>query len=452
MAHPAVVRQWLRKGKARMHRFGPPVARLLCPHAEACLLRHWGRGSVDVGLDPGSETGGIAVVRNDVLIWCAEVWFRSKAIVRCLRTRSAVRSARRCRVKLKTGRPRKEARFRHRKRPEGWLAPSVWHRVASHMRWARFAMAYACAGADSVRVHVEVCAFDTHAVLNPGVRGKGYQQGPLFRANLRGFVLARDGARCRYCGAKGVPLGMDHIVAKSRGGPDAPWNRMPACRACDNEKDDLDLEEWVRVSPRVPEHRGAAAVRHARKLAQGMVPLKAMAAANVVAPAIARECRKLGWNIVETSGADTASWRRDQAVGKSHAFDAMCTAAKDRLVSHRSMRPLRIHMTGRGRRLVRQVNKAGFPRLKQVETTFDGRRAWTNVPVVGHHETPPCGLRAGDTVLIHKPGFGRRRRVAIATSVRHDGRCMVKIGEAKPFHIMASMLTLAHHGLGARIS
>ena len=72
MAHPAVVRQWLRKGKARMHRFGPPVARLLCPHAEACLLRHWGRGSVDVGLDPGSETGGIAVVRNDVLIWCAE--------------------------------------------------------------------------------------------------------------------------------------------------------------------------------------------------------------------------------------------------------------------------------------------------------------------------------------------------------------------------------------------
>ena len=434
-----------------MHRFAPAVARLRCPHAEACFLRHWGRGTVDAGVDPGSKTGGVAIIRNGVLIWCAEIAYRSAQIRSALKTRAAGRSARRCRAKQASGRHRKESRFKHRTRPAGWLAPSVYHRVQSTLRWLRFALRYAGVGASRVRVHVEVCAFDAHAVLHPEVHGAGYQRGPLFEANLRGYVLRRDKAWCRYCGAKDVPLQMDHVVAKSRGGADGPWNRMPACAECNTEKGSQDLAAWVRSSARVSPHHGPRAVGRARRLAAGKVSLKHMAATNVVAPAIARACEAEGWEVVRTSGADTAAWRRTQGVGKSHANDALCTAAKANTVCHRSMRALHIRMTGRGRRLVRAVNKSGFPRLRKVPTTYDGRRAWAQVPCEWHRETPPCGLRAGDTVRIRKEGFGRRRRIGVATTVRHDGRCVVQVGRGEPFNIMASRLTLAHRGLGAHI-
>ena len=375
MAHPAVARKWVKKAKARMHRFGPAVVRILCPHAQACFMRHWGRSTVKVGVDPGSKTGGLAIIRNDVVIWSAEVWYRSKQITKALTTRANVRSARRCRNRHKTGRPRKEARFKHRKRPAGWLAPSVRHRVQSTLRWLRYALRYASVGADSVEIHVEVCAFDAHAVMNPHVHGTGYQHGPLFRANLRGYVLARDGAWCRYCATEKGPFEMEHPIPKASGGADGPWNRVPACRECNQDKDDLPLEQWLARSPRISEERRSAALKHVRKVAEGKVKLNHLAAANVVAPAIARECRALGetlgwtqgWTVVQTSGADTAWWRRCHGVEKTHAIDAMCTAAKETPVSHRNMRALRIDMTGRGRRLVVKVNKSGFPRLKNKE-------------------------------------------------------------------------------------
>lgn len=460
MAHPAVGRKWVKKGKARMHRFGPAVVRLACPHAQACFARHWGRSIVKVGVDPGSKTGGLAIIRDNIVIWSAQVWYRSKRITKSLTTRANVRSGRRCRNRHNTRRPRKEARFKHRKRPAGWLAPGVWHRVQSTLRWLRYALRYASVAADGVEIHVEVCAFDAHAVMNPEVHGTGYQQGPLFRANLRSYVLARDGAWCRYCGTEKGPFEMEHAISKAHGGADAPWNRVPACRECNQDKGNLPVEQWVAGSSRVPEARRHDALRHVRRVAQGKVKLNHLAAANVVAPAIARECRALGddldwthgWTVVETSGADTAWWRRCQGVEKTHAIDAMCTAAKDTPVSHRNARALRMDMTGRGRRLVIKVNKSGFPRLKNKKTTCQGRKAWEKVLVTGHRETPPCGLRAGDTVYVNKPDFGRRRRICVATTVRQDGRCVIRSQDGKSFNVNASSLTLAHRGLGARIT
>lgn len=53
---------------------------------------------------------------------------------------------------------------------------------------------------------------------------------------LRFSILARDGFRCRYCGAtpqeSGVKLGVDHILAVSRGGSNNPLNLITACSKC----------------------------------------------------------------------------------------------------------------------------------------------------------------------------------------------------------------------------
>lgn len=75
-------------------------------------------------------------------------------------------------------------------------------------------------------------------------------------------LRARDGNRCAYCerveGTCGW-LTIDHVVPKSRGGPDALTNCVLACGRCNSEKGDLLLSEWVdRWYHREPPHAGVA--------------------------------------------------------------------------------------------------------------------------------------------------------------------------------------------------
>jgi rubredoxin len=63
-------------------------------------------------------------------------------------------------------------------------------------------------------------------------------------------VLARDGFRCRYCGAKGgdVVLVVDHFEPIARGGSNHFDNLVTACEPCNQGKSDSQL-------PDIEEHR-----------------------------------------------------------------------------------------------------------------------------------------------------------------------------------------------------
>jgi uncharacterized protein YdaU (DUF1376 family) len=61
---------------------------------------------------------------------------------------------------------------------------------------------------------------------------------------FRNEVLERDGAFCAYCGATDVPLELDHIHPRSRGGADSPDNLTPACKRCNTSKGAKTLDEW----------------------------------------------------------------------------------------------------------------------------------------------------------------------------------------------------------------
>lgn len=50
------------------------------------------------------------------------------------------------------------------------------------------------------------------------------------------FVMERDGRTCRYCGARSSPLSIDHVIPRSRGGPDCASNLVVACRSCNSRK------------------------------------------------------------------------------------------------------------------------------------------------------------------------------------------------------------------------
>jgi hypothetical protein len=75
-------------------------------------------------LDPGSKTTGIALLQEEKVVWAGELTHRGQQIKDSLESRRALRRGRRHR---KT-RYRK-ARFLNRSRLKGWLAPSLQHRV-----------------------------------------------------------------------------------------------------------------------------------------------------------------------------------------------------------------------------------------------------------------------------------------------------------------------------------
>lgn len=56
---------------------------------------------------------------------------------------------------------------------------------------------------------------------------------------------------CVYCASTG-PLTMDHLLARSRGGPDSADNIVWACRSCNSSKGDRDLAAWYQARARFP--------------------------------------------------------------------------------------------------------------------------------------------------------------------------------------------------------
>ncbi len=66
-----------------------------------------------------------------------------------------------------------------------------------------------------------------------------YKKVVLTRKN----ILRRDGFKCVYCGRSDLPLTIDHIVPKARGGIDSWENLISACTFCNNKKGDRTPHE-----------------------------------------------------------------------------------------------------------------------------------------------------------------------------------------------------------------
>lgn len=54
---------------------------------------------------------------------------------------------------------------------------------------------------------------------------------------------------CFYCERTEGPFHKDHVVPRSRGGPDTPFNLVDACEKCNSEKSDLLPSEWLAIVP-----------------------------------------------------------------------------------------------------------------------------------------------------------------------------------------------------------
>ena len=73
---------------------------------------------------------------------------------------------------------------------------------------------------------------------------KGYSSWPKHYGRYKKMLVERDGLRCHYCDylMSYEEAQVDHIVAKARGGTDAPHNLVLACSRCNNMKSTLCYE------------------------------------------------------------------------------------------------------------------------------------------------------------------------------------------------------------------
>jgi len=66
-----------------------------------------------------------------------------------------------------------------------------------------------------------------------------YKKVVLTRKN----ILRRDSYKCAYCGRSDLPLTIDHIVPKAKGGIETWENLISACTICNNKKGDRTPHE-----------------------------------------------------------------------------------------------------------------------------------------------------------------------------------------------------------------
>ncbi|NRD81072.1 HNH endonuclease [Bacillus sp. BRMEA1] len=179
---------------------------------------------ISLGIDAGTKHIGFSATSENTVFIEGEVQLRTD-IQNLLSTRREFRRARRNRKTRY-----RQARFQNRKKSEGWLAPSVQHKVDSHIRLIEKLHKIL----PITSITVEVAQFDTQKLKNPDIRGEEYQQGDqLGFWNTREYVLFRDKHSCQQCKGKSKDkiLNVHHIESRKTGG-DSPDNLIALCETC----------------------------------------------------------------------------------------------------------------------------------------------------------------------------------------------------------------------------
>ena len=211
------VRQLLKEGKAKVVKRCPFTIQL---QYESTTYTQ----DLTLGVDAGSKHIGLSVTTETKEYYAGEVELRND-IVDLLSTRRETRKSRRNR---KT-RYRKK-RFDNRRRPKGWLAPSIQNKIDSHLKVVENLHKIL----PITRIIVETASFDLQKIKNPDISGAEYQQGDqLGFWNVREYVLFRDGHKCQCCFGKSGDkiLNVHHIESRKTGG-DAPNNLITMCETC----------------------------------------------------------------------------------------------------------------------------------------------------------------------------------------------------------------------------
>ena len=285
---PARARQMLRSGDAVLVDRSLFVIRLTKPSASC-------RQETAMGVDFGSCHVGVSVTTDRRELLSSEVLLRDDVSQRLLKRREMRRGRRFRKTRYRA------ARFDNRtaSKKTGWLAPSVRHKVES--------IAGICERIGRIlpisKVICEGGRFDAQAVMNPGIKGKEYQEGLQSDFdNVKAYVRWRDGYTCQNCGAhgEGIRIEVHHIRHRMEGGSDRPDNLVSLCHGCHWRHHNEGMELKVKKP----------------------VSMRNMSMMNAIRKRAISELRKSFPEVHETWGYITTRNRTAAEIHKSHANDA----------------------------------------------------------------------------------------------------------------------------------
>lgn len=335
--HPAQARQLLRNKKAAIFRKFPftLILKESCPDTPVQTLK--------VKIDPGAKTTGLAVVNetSGEVVFAAEIEHRGFQIRDALTSRRQLRRTRRNR-KTRYRQPR----FLNRTKPEGWLPPSLTSRVENILTWVQRLTKFCPINS----IAVELVKFDTQLMQDANINGIAYQQGTLMGYEVREFLLERWNRKCAYCDIKEVPLEIEHIKPRSKGGSDRISNLTLACHDCNQKKGNLDIQDFLSGKPDLIK----------RILAQTKKPLADTAAVNATRWELFRRLKDTGLPVNTGTGGQTKFNRTTLGLPKAHWIDAACVGIVQQLVI-KNIKPLKITAKGHGTRQMCGTDKYGFP-------------------------------------------------------------------------------------------
>ena len=252
---------------------------------------------VTLGVDAGSKHVGLSASTEAEELFRAEVTLRDDIP----QLMTACRQSRRTRRSRLRYRP---ARFDNRRRPKGWLTPTMETKVRTHEN----VIDDVCSILPISKIVIETASFDIQRIKDEDIEGRRYQEGEqLGYENVKAYVKARDNFTCWNCGSH-EHLEVHHIVQRKDGGSDRPANLITLCEKCHtnhhNGKSPLDIP--------FPENKGFKGATEMSTMRWFL--LDKVRAAHPDIP------------VTQTYGYITNHVRNSLGLGKNHAADAFCIA------------------------------------------------------------------------------------------------------------------------------
>lgn len=372
--HPGRARILLSSGKAAVLKRSPFTIVLKTSVEQPTLA------PLRLKLDPGSNTTGVALVsdQSGQVVFAADLSHRGHAIKDALQSRRGVRRSRRNRQTRY-----RKPRFSNRRRPKGWLPPSLQSRISNITSLVQRLQKLCPVSA----ISMELVKFDLQQMENPEMCGAEYQQGTLAGYELREYLLDKWHRTCAYCGRSDVPLQIEHIQPKTKGGTKRASNLTLACGPCNQKKGTQDIAVFLKKKPELL----------ARIEAQAKAPLKDAAAVNATRWALFERLKPFGLPIECGSGGLTKFNRTKRGLAKTHWLDAAGVGRSTPESIHaEGIVPLCIKASGHGNRQMCGTDKHGFPiRHRQRQKVHHGYQTGDLVRAVVPEPLKTAGTHVG---------------------------------------------------------
>ena len=292
---------------------------------------------ITLGIDSGYLNIGFSAITEKQELISGEVKLLQGQKER-LCERASYRRLRRQRLRYR--KPRFNNRISSKK--EGWLAPSIQHKLDSHIRFIEKLQKIL----PITKIVIEVANFDIQKIKNPEIEGKLYQEGEMKGFwNLREYILYRDGHKCQNPDCKNKDenpiLMIHHIIFREKGGADSPVNLTTLCNKChtpSNHKKGKFLYEWMMEGRKVKGFKDSTFM-------------------SMVRWRLVNYLNSLDIETKHTYGFETKSKRIELGLEKSHFNDAFCIAGG---INQKRIKPFFVEQIRRNNRSLEKFYDAKF--------------------------------------------------------------------------------------------